>query len=122
MPDATISRQVDARVCELYERHRSLDPADVSGFYSPEHGMQPPEQADGEHDRFGIALAALDAIDRGGPTRRGTVRAFFSTFRRDSVLGRYSIDYNGDTTLQRAGVYRIAGRRLVFDRVVDPGS
>jgi glutaminase len=59
MPDPTISRQVDARLSELYERHRTLDPADVTGFYSPQHGMQPDGEG-GEHDRFGVALAALD--------------------------------------------------------------
>jgi len=62
---------------------------------------------------------ALDAITRGGGTRAGAVRAFFETRDRDSVLGRFSIDPNGDTTLTQYGVYRVDRRRLVFDRVVD---
>ena len=63
----------------------------------------------------------LDAINRGGPTREGAVRAFFQTRDRDSVLGRYSIDPNGDTTLTQYGVYTIEGGELRFDRVVDAG-
>ena len=63
----------------------------------------------------------LDAVERGGATQRGTIEGFFNTRDRDSVLGRYSIDANGDTTLTQYGVYRIEQRELVFDRAVDPG-
>lgn len=64
----------------------------------------------------------LDSINRGGPTRADAVTAFFDTRARDSVLGPYSIDANGDTTLTRIGVYRIKSRRMKFDRVVDGGA
>ncbi len=60
MPDPAISRQVDQRLEELYERHRALDQDDVSGYYDPEHGMRPADDAGEAHDRFGIALEALD--------------------------------------------------------------
>jgi branched-chain amino acid transport system substrate-binding protein len=42
---------------------------------------------------------ALDAINRGGPTKQGAIEALYATQDRDSVLGRYSIDDRGDTTL-----------------------
>lgn len=50
----------------------------------------------------------LDSIDRAGdPLDRGSVvEAFFATSDRESVLGTYSIDEVGDTTLDRVGVYR----------------
>jgi len=64
----------------------------------------------------------LDAINRGGPTRAGVVGAFFATRDRDSVLGRYSIDEFGDTTLQQYGVYRVSGGDLVWDRAVDAAA
>ena len=64
----------------------------------------------------------LDAIDRGGPTRRGVVDAFFATRDRDSVLGRYSIDANGDISTTRYGVYRIESGALIFDRTVDAAA
>ena len=65
---------------------------------------------------------ALDAINRGGPTRKGAIDAFFATRDRDSVLGRYSIDPNGDTTLTAYGVYTIEDRQLVFDSVIDAAA
>ena len=50
---------------------------------------------------------ALDAIDRADdPLDRGSVvDAFFATADRDSILGTYSIDEAGDTTLRRVGAY-----------------
>jgi len=49
----------------------------------------------------------LDSLDRAAdPLDRGSVvDAFFATADRDSVLGRYSIDETGDTTLDRVGAY-----------------
>jgi branched-chain amino acid transport system substrate-binding protein len=58
---------------------------------------------------------ALDAIRRSGTGKRpDVVKALFATKDRDSPLGTYSIDKNGDTTLTDYGVYRIAGGQQVF--------
>lgn len=62
----------------------------------------------------------LDAIGRAtengtGPVDRLKVlRAVFSTRNRHSVLGTYSIDSDGDTTLNRFGAYRVVDGRLEF--------
>ena len=49
---------------------------------------------------------ALDVIERAGSTDKAAVlEALFATKDRDSVLGSYSIDENGDTTLTDYGVY-----------------
>ena len=64
----------------------------------------------------------LDAVARGGGTREGTVRAFFETRDRDSVLGRYSILPSGDTSLMQYGVYRMGRRTFAFDRAVDAAA
>jgi branched-chain amino acid transport system substrate-binding protein len=65
---------------------------------------------------------ALDAIGRGGGKRADTIAALFATRDRESVLGRYSIDANGDTTLGRYGGYRVDRQgRLTFDRVLVTG-
>jgi branched-chain amino acid transport system substrate-binding protein len=62
---------------------------------------------------------ALDALARGGNTREGAVSAFFSTRDRPSILGTYSIDANGDTTLAEYGGYRVDRRGLLtFDKVL----
>ena len=62
---------------------------------------------------------ALDALARGGNTRAGAIDAFFATRDRASVLGTYSIDENGDTTLVDYGAYRVFhGGRLGFSKVL----
>ncbi len=51
---------------------------------------------------------ALDAIQRSGTgSKEDIVKALFDTKDRSSVLGTYSIDENGDTTLTDYGVYSI---------------
>jgi hypothetical protein len=35
------------------------------------------------------------------------------------VLGRYSIDANGETTLSTYGVLKVSRKRLVYDRTID---
>ncbi|HET8756274.1 MAG TPA: branched-chain amino acid ABC transporter substrate-binding protein [Solirubrobacteraceae bacterium] len=62
---------------------------------------------------------ALDAIDRSGTGEKADiVKALFATKDRESVLGTYSIDENGDTTLTDYGVYTIEGGELQFDETI----
>jgi branched-chain amino acid transport system substrate-binding protein len=62
---------------------------------------------------------ALDAIARSGTGEKADIiNALFETKDRGSVLGAYSIDENGDTTLTDYGVYRIEGGELVFDQTI----
>ena len=70
----------------------------------------------GEQGRFWAygyeAMAVvLDSIDRADdPLDRGSVvDAFFATTDRDSILGTYSIDDVGDTTLSEVGAYEARG-------------
>jgi branched-chain amino acid transport system substrate-binding protein len=64
----------------------------------------------------------LDAIKRasakGALTRKAVVDAVFSTKNRKSVLGTYSIDKNGDTSLTDYGLYKIVSGKLTFDKVI----
>jgi branched-chain amino acid transport system substrate-binding protein len=62
---------------------------------------------------------ALDSIERSGTGEKADIlSALFDTTDRESVLGTYSIDENGDTTLTDYGVYTIEGGELVFDRTI----
>jgi branched-chain amino acid transport system substrate-binding protein len=66
----------------------------------------------------------LDAISRA--TSNGTAAAdrvkiidgLFGTKDRSSVLGTYSIDQNGDTTLTAYGVWKIVNGKFVFSHVI----
>ena len=63
----------------------------------------------------------LDAIRRAGGhgnDRQTVIDRFFALKNRDSVLGRYSIEADGETTLSRYGVDRIVNGRPVLYRAV----
>jgi branched-chain amino acid transport system substrate-binding protein len=64
----------------------------------------------------------LDTCEQLGPDcadRQALIDALFDTQGRESVLGTYDIDENGDTTITDYGVYRIEGGELVFDQTVE---
>ena len=68
---------------------------------------------------YEAARLALDAIERSGTgSKEDIVKALFETKDRSSVLGTYSIDENGDTTLTDYGVYTIEGGELTFDSTI----
>jgi branched-chain amino acid transport system substrate-binding protein len=61
----------------------------------------------------------LDALERAGTSdRQAVIDAVFDTKGRESVLGTYDIDENGDTTLTDYGVYKIEGGELGFERTI----
>jgi ABC-type branched-subunit amino acid transport system substrate-binding protein len=98
----------------------------ISPFRDPSRLVDPP--ADGERElaapgaAYGYEAMALllDAIRRAGASGedRGPVTdQVLSTSDRRSIIGEYSIDGNGDTTLDLITVYRIdRDCRLNFDR------
>jgi branched-chain amino acid transport system substrate-binding protein len=59
-----------------------------------------------------------DAIAQGGDDRAAVIDAFFATKGRESPLGTYDIDPDGDTTLSDYGGYKAEGGKLVFDKVL----
>jgi branched-chain amino acid transport system substrate-binding protein len=62
---------------------------------------------------------ALDAIKRSGDGSKDSIlKAIFATKDRKSVLGTYSIDNNGDTTLTDYGIYGVKNGELVFDETI----
>jgi branched-chain amino acid transport system substrate-binding protein len=66
---------------------------------------------------------ALDAIERSGSgNKEDIVSALFETKDRSSVLGTYSIDENGDTTLTDYGIYKVEGGELTFDKTIKAGG
>jgi branched-chain amino acid transport system substrate-binding protein len=64
---------------------------------------------------------ALDAIKRAGSkgnSRQDVINALFSTKNRSSVLGTYSINKDGDTSITDYGLYKIVGGQPVFSKVI----
>jgi len=61
----------------------------------------------------------LDAVAKGGDDRQAVIDAFFSTKGKESVLGTYDIDKDGDTTLTTYGSYVAKGGKLVFNKAIE---
>lgn len=71
------------------------------------------------YEAMKVALTAIQNAGDRGNNRVAVTEAFFRIEDRDSVLGEYSIDTNGDTTLPIYGASRIEGGALAFDRVIE---
>jgi branched-chain amino acid transport system substrate-binding protein len=62
---------------------------------------------------------ALDAIERSKTGEKADIKkALFETKDRQSVLGTYSIDKNGDTTLTDYGAYGVDNGELKFEQTI----
>lgn len=59
------------------------------------------------------AIKRADASSRGKVTRESVYKALLKTSNRQSVLGAYSIDANGDTSLTDYGLRKIVGGKLI---------
>ena len=85
------------------------------------HQSHPDPYAIYGYESMALMLDSIKRASAGGGqvTRKRVVAALFSTRKRASVLGTYSIDRNGDTTLRDYGLYKIVRRKwLAFDRVI----
>jgi branched-chain amino acid transport system substrate-binding protein len=67
---------------------------------------------------YEAADAVLSSIEQGGNDRQAVVDAFFGIKDKDSVLGTYSIDPDGDTTLTTYGAYLAKGGILEFNKAL----
>ena len=64
----------------------------------------------------------LDAIERAGGSRARVADAVMRVQVRGGLVGDFSIDRNGDTTLTTMGIYRIKDGRLVFETAITPSA
>jgi branched-chain amino acid transport system substrate-binding protein len=71
------------------------------------------------YEAMTVVLDAIRSAGAHGEDRQAVIAGLFATRDRDSVLGRYSIEANGETTLSRYGVERVRHGRPVFDRAIE---
>jgi branched-chain amino acid transport system substrate-binding protein len=86
--------------------------------YEAEYG-EPQDEID-PYAVYGYESMAIvcDAIAQGGDDRAAVIEAFRNTKGRESPLGTYDIDADGDTTLSDYGGYKAEGGKLVFNKVI----
>jgi branched-chain amino acid transport system substrate-binding protein len=93
--------------------------AHVLDDYRRHFGGEPGAYALYGFEAMSVVLDAIRSAGVHGNDRQTVIDRFFQTSNRDSVLGRYSVQADGETTFSRYGVDRIVGGRPVFDRAVD---
>jgi branched-chain amino acid transport system substrate-binding protein len=71
------------------------------------------------YETMSVVLAAIRSAGDHGNDRQTVIDRFFATHERDSVLGRYSMQANGETTLTRFAVDRVSGGQAVFSRLIE---
>ncbi len=71
------------------------------------------------YEAMSVVLLAIRRAGRHGNERQAVIHQFFAIKDRDSVLGRYSLQPDGDVTLSRYGVDRVVKGRLVFYRAFE---
>jgi branched-chain amino acid transport system substrate-binding protein len=86
--------------------------------FKQKFGNDPQPYAIYGYEAMKVALLAIQNAGDKGNDRQAVIDAFFKIKDRDSVLGKYSIDENGDTTLSDYGADRVEGGKLVFDKVI----
>src|SRR5919201_2790097 len=98
-----------------------LYPAAAQQFFQKfkaKYGKAPEPYAIYGYEAMSVVLNAIKTAGDKGNDRAAVVKAFFNTKGRDSVLGKYDIDENGDTTLSDYGGDKVEGGKLVFDKVI----
>ena len=115
LPD-DIAANTKVTVATLSEKDYGEEGAKFYADYEAEYGAAEPYAIYG----YEAGQLILDVLERAeDPTDRASViEAMFATEDRDSILGTYSIDENGDTTLTDYGVFGIENGDLVFDQKI----
>ena len=70
------------------------------------------------YEAMTVVLDAVRSSGARGNDRQTVIDRVFATKSRNSVLGRYSVEPDGETTLSRYGVDRVSAGRPVFLRAI----
>ncbi len=86
--------------------------------FKSKYGKDPEPYAIYGYEAMNITLEAIKGAGDKASDRQAVVDAFFKIKGRESVLGTYDIDENGDTTLSDYGGNTIKGGKLIFTKVI----
>ena len=105
------------------EEFKKRGNADAEKFFTDfeaEYGTADPDPyAIYGYETMALALATLEAVgDKANDRKAVAEQLTTKTKGRESALGTYDIDENGDTTLTDYGLYTIDGGKLKFSKVI----
>jgi branched-chain amino acid transport system substrate-binding protein len=95
--------------------------ARVLNDYRREFGGEPGPYALYGYEAMTAVLDAIRSAGTHGNNRQVVTDRFFALRNHHSVIGRYSIEPDGETTLARYGVDRVVNGRPVFYRAIKVG-
>jgi branched-chain amino acid transport system substrate-binding protein len=123
--DVFVTKISPSVAAQTYITNPTLDPKlyppaaqDFFRTFKEKYGHDPYPYAIYGYEAMKVALTAIKNAGDKGNDRAAVIDAFFKIKNRDSVLGKYSIDENGDTTLTDYGADRVKNKKLVFDKVI----
>ena len=68
-----------------------------------------------------LGLSTIAGLGANGDSKSAVLSALFATSNRHSVLGTYSFNKDGDTTLKSIGLYKVgASGNPTFWRTITP--
>jgi branched-chain amino acid transport system substrate-binding protein len=70
------------------------------------------------YEAMKLVLDTCEELGADCTDKQAMIDALFQTKGRESVLGTYDIDENGDTTLTDYGIYTIKGGELQFEKTI----
>jgi branched-chain amino acid transport system substrate-binding protein len=86
--------------------------------FRTEFARDPAPDAMFAYEAAKAVLHSIRTAGKQGNNRNAVVDAFFAIRNRPSILGRYSIDRYGDTSLSSFAGNRVSGGKLVLDKVL----
>jgi branched-chain amino acid transport system substrate-binding protein len=103
-----------------FKKRNNAEASKFFADYKTEYGSSNPDPyAIYGYETMKLALDTLKAVgDKANDKEAVRAQLLEKTKDRNSVLGTYSIDENGDTTLTDYGLYTIKDGELVFSKVI----
>ncbi len=92
--------------------------APVIAAYKKKYGAAPDPYGIYGYETMALALDALKRAGAQANDRSAVIGQLFQTKNRNSILGTYSIDKNGDTTLTDYGLYAVKNGKPTYQRKV----
>ena len=110
---------------KMYLTVATVDPKDYppegQKFFSDfkaKYGKTPEPYAIYGYEAMSLGLEAMKRAGSKCNDRPSIIQQVFATKNKKSVLGTYSIDKDGDTTVNEFGRYLVKGGKLVFSKAV----
>jgi branched-chain amino acid transport system substrate-binding protein len=126
MLDPAVLPQLGALESRLYITSPFIDPSELppegerfATDYKSRFGEEPGPAAAYGYESMALFLDAIDRAGSSGDDRLKVIDSLLGTRDRQSVLGTYSIDEFGDTTLRKVSGERVRGGEPVFDTTLE---